>query len=258
MLPKALLCVPKRGGARHRGQGAQATLRRCKRWLEGEREELWEDLDPRLVAPSARASPTAEQRHSRCKQLAAEGSRELSRACSALVDPPPSQATAAVQAELRSKHPQAPPPVVETCNVAAVPEFSADEVARAVRSFLRGSVAGPSHLRPDHLRAALRTPHADEVVLHVGSLCQLLARGEAPAALAPHLAGATLHALPKKQAVGELLRLCRSSSRDARQALWPLQLGVGIRGGAELIVHGPTAMPGRGSRPCLPSVWAST
>ena len=62
---------------------------------------------------------------------------------------------------------------------------------------------------------------------------------EAPATLAPHLAGATLHALPKKQggvrpiAVGEVLRrlvgklLCQAVREESRAYLWPLQVGVG-------------------------------
>ena len=89
-------------------------------------------------------------------------------------------------------------------------------------------------------------PYADEVVVHVGSLCQLLARGEAPAA--PHLAGATLPALPNVQggvrpiAVGEALRQRLASSCAAPSAAMlarpcGLQLSVGISGGAELIVH---------------------
>ena len=46
----------------------------------------------------------------------------------------------------------------------------------------------------------------------LGVLCQLLANREAPVAVAPHLAGARLHVLPKKSggvrpiAVGKTLR----------------------------------------------------
>ena len=61
---------------------------------------------------------------------------------------------------------------------------------------------------------------------HLVALCQLLARGEAPAPVASHLAGTRLHALPKKQggvrpiAVGETLRrlvskvLCQAVRED--------------------------------------------
>lgn len=78
----------------------------------------------------------------------------------------------------------------------------------------------------------------DEVVAHLTAVCQLLARGEAPASLAPQLAGASLHALPKPSggvrpiAVGESLRrlvgklLRQAVKTDVRSGLWPLQIGV--------------------------------
>lgn len=78
----------------------------------------------------------------------------------------------------------------------------------------------------------------DEVVAHLTAVCQLLARGEAPASLAPQLVGASLHALPKPSggvrpiAVGESLRrlvgklLRQAVKTDVRSGLWPLQIGV--------------------------------
>ena len=197
MLPKAVLVAPHRGGARHRAQAAQATRRRCLRWLEGERASLWQELH---VAPRHRAGATltAEARHSRCHRLAADG--DLSRACAALVDPPPLPPTPSVLDELKAKHPQAAAPdtaALSPCRPGWFSEFDSNAVAQAIRGFKRGSSPGPSGLRADHLREALLTAHSDEVALHLAALCHLLARGEAPASLAPHLAGGTLHALPK-------------------------------------------------------------
>ena len=108
MLPKAVLRPPPRGGAKRRDQTAQHTLRRCRRWLEGEREELWEAqsrLPRRRRSDEDAAGLTAHQE--RCKALAAEG--ELSRACSALVSPPLLGEDEEVSAKLRAKHPQCPP-----------------------------------------------------------------------------------------------------------------------------------------------------
>ena len=42
LLLKAVLRPAPRGGAQRRQQAAQFTARRCGRWLEGEREELWD------------------------------------------------------------------------------------------------------------------------------------------------------------------------------------------------------------------------
>ena len=249
MLPQAVLVAPHRGGARHRAQAASATKRRCQRWLDGERMALWEEL---RAGPQRTAAilPSEQARHARCKRFAAEG--DLSRACTALIDPPPLPASEDTLAELLSKHPQSAPPDLEALGApraAAVPEFSAENTARAIRSFRQGSAPGPSGLRPDHLREALLTAHADEVAAHLASLCHLLARGEAPGSLSPHLAGGSLHALPKPQggvrpiAVGEVVRrlvgkvLCMSLREEARDYLQPLQLGVGVKAGTEAAVH---------------------
>ena len=252
MLPRAVLCTSPRRGASHRTQVAEFTRRRCQRWLDGERRELWEDLAShgRGRRRAAARESTANSRHRRCRRLAAEG--EYAGACAALTDPPMLERDAAVEAELRSKHPLSAPPRLAALgapSVAAVPEFSAELVTYAVRGFRRGSAPGPTGLRPDHLREALGTAHSDEVAAHLATLCQLLARGEAPEALAVHFAGARLHALPKKGggvrpvAVGETLRrlvaklLCEQVRDDARSLLWPLQVGVAAPGGAEVAVH---------------------
>ena len=84
------------------------------------------------------------------------------------------------------------------------------------------------------------------VLEHFTSVVSLLSRGSAPSMLAPFLAGATLHALPKKDgtlrpvAVVECLRrlgaktLCGAYQEQARQQLWPLQIGVAMPLGTEV------------------------
>ena len=77
----------------------------------------------------------------------------------------------------------------------------------------------------------------------------MMAAGRTPPSIIPHLCGASLLALKKKTgchrpiAVGEVLRRLVSKclanqTRDAATSiLAPLQLGVGIKGGCEAIVH---------------------
>ena len=176
---------------------------------------------------------------------------EYSRACAALTQPAPLPHSAATLAALRALHPQHALPDFTSFahgRPGAVPEFEAEGTTRAVQTFRRASAPGPSGLRADHLREALQTAHADEVAVHLTAVCQLLARGEVPAAVSPSFAGAALHALPKKHggvrpiAAGETLRrlvaklLCRSVRQEARD-LFPLQLGVGVQSGAEAAVH---------------------
>ena len=78
------------------------------------------------------------------------------------------------------------------------------------------------------------------------SLCNLLARGDAPDHLAQHLAGASLLALQKPGggvrpiAIGEVLRrlvakcFCNTYEREASAHLWPRQIGVAAPLGAEV------------------------
>lgn len=77
----------------------------------------------------------------------------------------------------------------------------------------------------------------------------LLCDGRAPPEVIPHLCGASLLASKKKGgghrpiAVGEVLRrltskcLSRWVKAEAVKVLTPLQVGVGVRGGCEAIVH---------------------
>ena len=136
VLPKAVLCVPSRGGRRHQAQAAQATCRRCQRWLDGERGALWDDLDMQ------RAPTHPKARQGRCFRLAAEG--ELSRACAALVEPPPLPPNAETFAQRQAKHPVAALPdlaQLSPSRPAAVPEFESELVMRAVRTLKRTSGA---------------------------------------------------------------------------------------------------------------------
>ena len=254
MLPKAVLHPAPRGGRRHRLQAAQFTQRRCARWLAGEREELWGDLPgPRRRRPRDDDEEAAQAaRQARCCALAAEG--ELSRACAALVSLPLLDNTTDVVSKLQAKHPRAAParPALVALGLpalAAVPELAVEDVIQAIRSFSRGSAAGPTGLRGDHLREALASPHGDEMAVQLADVVKLLVRGEALAEIAPHLAGASLHALPKGVddvrpiAVGEVLRrltatcLCSDVRNSARDLLCPLQVGVATRNGTEAVVH---------------------
>ena len=212
--------------------------------------DLWEELRARPQATRSTADSTTATQHSRCCALAAEG--ELSRACAALTEPaplPPSQATFE---QLSAHHPQSALPDVSRlgpARPAAVPELSSEAVIGALKTFPRASAPGPSGLRADHIKETLATAHGDEVTAHLVGLCQLLAKGEAPAVVAPYLGGARLHALPKKNggvrpiAVGETIRrlvgkvLCHATRDDSNQYFWPLQVGVGVKLGGEAAVH---------------------
>lgn len=252
MLPQSVLCSPGRRGVQHRRQAAAYTRARCLRWLAGDRAELWADRRARGHAPQAPRDlkSTEGSKRRRCVRLAGEG--EYARACQALLAEPPAERNPETEAALQAKHPSARRPDLPADSEqpeAAVPGLSQEAVRDAIRSFRRGTAPGPSGLRADHLREALLSAHSDQVLVQLTDLANHLAAGRAPRAIAPFLAGATLHALPKPDggvrpiAVGEVLRRlvgkCLSTAvRDTvRDVLLPLQVGVGERLGTEVGVH---------------------
>ena len=125
-------------------------------------------------------------------------------------------------------------------------------VHQGVKSFPRGSAPGPSGLRPSHLREAVGCPSPDrtsQVLTSLTKFVNLLATGQAPSSIFPHLCSITLLACHKKNgglrpiAVGEVLRrlisksLATATRHDAFNSLAPLQLGLCVRGDCEAIIH---------------------
>jgi len=138
-------------------------------------------------------------------------------------------------------------------------EFSREGVKAGVESPNRLAGAGRSDLKPQHLKEAVgcKSPAAATVVLDkLTGLVNFLVAGEACPEVAPFLAGAPLYAGKKADggvrpiAVGETLRrlvgkccVGDSSIKDAvKQLLEPRQLGVGTRGGAEVLVRAANAI----------------
>ena len=98
----------------------------------------------------------------------------------------------------------------------------------------------------------LKDSPANRTVKAISALSRvvnLMARGEVPPTVAPFLCGARLHAVIKKDgglrpiAISNLLRrltsklVASSLSQKAAAYLAPHQLGVGVRGGCEAILH---------------------
>ena len=156
----------------------------------------------------------------------------------------------AVFEEMARKHPPARQHMdltrLGTSRSGLAPSVDAEAITAALKSFNKHSGAGPSGLRPFHLRQALVPAYADQVVDHLVGLVNVLVRGEAHTDVSPWLCGALLMALPKKDgscrpiAVGEVLRrlaaktLCAAYQEQARNYLWPLQIGVAQPLGTEI------------------------
>ena len=159
----------------------------------------------------------------------------------------------ATVAEMKAKHPTAThapnfQPDISTPQMI----LSKDQVAKEIKSFKKGTAPGPSGLRGEHLKEAIKsTPpnRIDKATAAITNLVNCMGAGKVPGEVAPYLCGARLHAAKKNDggirpiAVGEIFRRLTSKgfshamSDRAAAILSPCQLGVGVRGGCEAIAH---------------------
>ena len=250
MLAKCVLCAPLRAGKQHQSQRVAFTRQRLQRWLDGERASLWQDIPSYRLQSKPKLTTAAHEkalRHKRCEELCREGAD--SQACRSLYAESPSDPSTVFE-EMVAKHPRATsqPDLsrLGAPSLGLVPGVDAEAVLGAVKSFNKHSGAGPSGLRPFHIRQSLVPAHSDQVVEHLLKMVNLMVRGEAPKDIAPWLCGASLMALPKKDgssrpiAVSEVLRrlaakvMCAAYQEQARDYLWPLQVGVAQPLGTEV------------------------
>ena len=125
-----------------------------------------------------------------------------------------------------------------------------NEVLAAVNSFPNGSAGGPDDLRPQHIKELLSAQGENGLLLEsLTNFINLLLEGTIPPFVQPIFFGATLLAFNKKTgglrpiAVGYTLRrlaakvCCRHVVERGAAFLKPKQLGFGVRGGAEAVVH---------------------
>lgn len=161
------------------------------------------------------------------------------------------------RAILQAKHPERPAdrrtfPV----NDSQALQVSSQLVQEMIKAFPAGSGAGPSGLRPQHLKDSishLSNEAGQRLLVSLTSLVNLILRGEVPRVVQPLLFGANLLSLEKKCggvrpiAVGESIRrlAAKCASRIATQKLSdilsPIQLGTGTRYGAEAAAHASRA-----------------
>ena len=252
MLPKCVLCSPRRGGRKHQRTAAAFTIERLKRWNDGERASLWASR-PQPQRPHGR-DMTAEQKRDFATGLAREGFDK--KACTALLSHGLCDHSQATVAALRALHPTSAAPVVPALeSLPLAPGFDVDAVTQALRRFPSDTAPGPSGLRVQHVLDAVG--HGVGLLDQLTAVVNLLAQGRACPSIAPLLAGAGLVALPKPSggirpiAVGELLRrltgkcLMQAVRPEARDHFWPAQAGVAVPGGAEAAVHGLRAWVSR-------------
>ena len=231
---------------------------RLRRWNNHECGELWKEaVEKQSARPrrgrrkrGANENLTQEQKNvKRCATQAGEG--QFTRAMQSLTSSGMAEYSEASIKEMQSKHPPAPRPLPPSPTTdTSQRTFTTLEVFNAALSFRKGTAAGPSGLRPEHLQVTLKCSPASLAQRAQAALLKLvnvLAKGSLPAAVSPFFCGARLHAATKKDqslrpiAVGNLMRRlvakCFSTALAEKAATLfsPNQLGVGVRAGAEAI-----------------------
>ena len=107
-------------------------------------------------------------------------------------------------------------------------EFDVEDVLEQLSSFPRGTSAGATALGVQHLLDATHQTHGDAAPKSVAGIVNLLARGDVATAVSRYLGG--LRRLTARC-------LCSASRARASDLLAPTQVGVGVSGGAEAMVH---------------------
>ena len=233
----ALLRLPSQvltDSGRGRGRRARTRLQRVDDGLEV-------DIDERAGTRRLRRQQnTAHAAAARAHRQLTLGS--ITRAVKCLAATPIAEPTDATVETLRALHPTAPPPAVPASTTAAV-TVTLDILSDVLQALPKGSAPGPSGWTYEHIKAATQA----------GNCCALLGvinvmiRGDLPHV--PELLDSRLIGLEKPGgrglrpiAIGEvffrLAGLCAMAARPgAGRALAPLQLGVRVKGGSQIIGH---------------------
>ena len=237
--------------------------------------KLWEEaMKSTRTPPQSRKKagdniPSQEERNAaRATRLAQQG--EYTRAIQSLVSTGLAQHTQHNAREMQAKHPPAAHPPTFQPQHADTPQmsFTSDQVMKGILSFRKGSAPGPSGLRAEHLRAATQSapPNRRAKALEaVSRLVNVMAAGDVPEEVAPFLSGARMHAGIKKCgglrpiAIGNLFRRLTSKcvmhgvADRAGSMLGPHQVGVGVPGGLEAVIHAAAQLIEEGDEPDVPA-----
>jgi hypothetical protein len=245
----------RRGGKRRRQKSPDSyCLQLVRRWAAGEQMELWDEAVAAAEAGRARPRRACTPQDSNLRRAkCAAGEGRFAAAIKALSSTGHATDCAETVAKLQELHPVHQLPEVPAGKPPEPYVFSADEVLASVASFPNGSAGGCMGLRPQHLKeVTAQTPvsaDARQVLSQLTRVVNLLVAGQVPGDVMTAMASAPLYALAKKGggirpiAVGETLRrlvskcCCQRSKASAAEFLSPLQVGVGIPGGCEAVIH---------------------
>ena len=155
---------------------------------------------------------------------------------------------------MQKKHPTRPPDRRKPPTVLALPPLvTSEDVLRAIKSFPLGSSGGIDGLRPQHLLDLLDKVVSSTLAETMLDFVNLVLSGGVPLSIRSIFFGGRLFSLSKPGgglrpiAIGMTLRrlVAKIANRVAvnkcSHYLTPRQLGVGVKGGCEAVVHAARA-----------------
>ena len=249
LLPKCVLVSSKRRGRHHKPPSINYL---CDLWSKGHFLTLWEHA-------SQQESSKAFQTHTKGSdyniQSAIRHAKNglYGKACQVLNSSGIAPNNDTIWHLLKTKHPNAAPPVIPPSNSSdnpsiLLPDFN---IMSILRSFPKATASG---LRIQHLLNAAEVTLQKTICSSLKDIVNLLASGKVPLVVSKFLAGGNLIAFSKDKPgsppdirpieVGETLRrlvgkcLCRITKMKASDFFSPHQLGVACPYGVEKIVHG--------------------
>ena len=165
---------------------------------------------------------------------------------------------------IREKHPEGPLPIIpETTSAQSISLNDDFDVYNILKSFPKGTAAGPSGLRVQHLLDAASIPLPTTIGSLLRRVVNLLVSGKVPQEVSLFMAGGSLTALSKLKpgcapdirpiAVGEVLRrftgkcLCAVLKQRVIDFFEPIQFSVACPMGSEKVIHG--------IRACVEKFW---
>ena len=248
---KCILHASNRGCRKQKRNQDQRLSDRIDRWNAVEYANLWTET---LAMKQATKKSTngIEQLASRAKSLCLQG--QFGRAAKILLSEglaPNSIATLKALEELHPK--EVPSTLLLPDNVASSAyHFSDNTVFEQLKTFSKYTAAGPSKMHPEHLFHAVECTapdHCESALKAITRIVNTGSRGKFQSFVSKALCRASLTALSKRKggvrpiAVSESLRrliakrLVKEAKSEAIELFDSIQLGVGISGGAEAIIH---------------------
>ena len=251
MAAKCILASPAEGHRLQWSDISKLVDDRMDKWEEGNMAALWDEAvsaGDYLSKRSPSDTSQTKQRVWKAKRAIQDG--RYTKACEVLTSDILATPSTEILKELQSEHPSSLSLLCEDPAPRDILHMSV--VRKCVMSLPNGSAPGPSGLRPSHLKEAIKCAsqnRASRLLTSLMRFVNLLAAGLAPRSINQHLCSAILLVLPKTGGgfhpimVGEVLRrlvskcLSMHIRHKAVSILSPLQLGFGVRGGREAIVH---------------------